>query len=104
MEMTIKIGGKDVRVKATASLPLKYRAYFGRDLFADLSSIPAGVRDMSKIDTSVFYNVAWCMAKTADDKIPEIEKWVDSFEYFNPFNVYNQIMVLLNNTLQTTKN
>ena len=78
MEMTIKIGGKDVRVKATASLPLKYRAYFGRDLFADLSSIPAGVRDMSKIDTSVFYNVAWCMAKTADDKIPEIEKWVDS--------------------------
>ena len=104
MELTVKICGKDVAMKASASLPLKYRAYFGRDLFADLSRVPVGLRDMSKIDTTVFYNIAWCMAKAADNAIPDLEKWVDSFESFNPFNVYNQIIPLINQTLHTEKN
>lgn len=94
MEKTLIIDGKEVRFKSTAAVPLRYKAQFGKDFFAEILKMGAleklGKLDPKKItradleglDFEVFYNIAWTMAKTADPKIPDPITWLDQFEEF----------------------
>lgn len=130
MEKVIAISGQDVRFKATGGLPLRYKTQFGRDLFADMAvleeAIPAEeekalpgkpkrggtvekkaetvIMDMSKLDTELFYNIAWAMAKCADSSIPPVLDWLDRFESFPVFDVFNELQDMLVQSFQVTKN
>ena len=63
MEGTVKIGGHEVKMRASAATPVFYRKKFGRDCIVDLSPFMAG-QEMA--DFSVFENLAYIMAKRAD--------------------------------------
>ncbi len=129
MEKVIAINGQDVRFKATGGLPLRYKTQFGRDLFADMAvleeAIPAeeekalpgkpkrtsaaakekqAAMDMSKLDTELFYNIAWTMAKCADPSIPPVLDWLDGFESFPVFDVFSELQDMLVQSFQVTKN
>jgi hypothetical protein len=104
MEKIIKIADKDVRFKASAALPLRYKSQFGKDFFAEMATMVGADKDFSKIDSEVFYRVIWTLAKCADPSIPPLVEWVESFDEFPVFTIFAEISDLLNVAMKTTKN
>ena len=121
MERTLNIGGAVMRMRASALIPRMYRFKFGRDLVKDMAqlekaykksmSIQEGASDeereearFSILDLTIFENVAWCMAKSADNSIPESpDEWLDSIDgVFSIYEVLPQILELWTDGLATT--
>ena len=90
MEKTIKIDGKDVRLKITAAFPLHFNALTGKDYFSHDSTAYR------------FYDVIWVAAKCADDSIQPVMEWVDSFGSFPVIDIFNEIQELITKTAVTT--
>ena len=114
METTITIDGRDVRFKSTAATPLRYKAQFQSDFFADLMKMHAlsklsldtnemDYEALKHIDFEVFYNIIWAMAKTADKSIPEPLTWLDDFDEFPLFDIIPELQDLIMKNLQTKK-
>lgn len=109
MVKTIEIDGKLVTFKASAALPRIYRVRFHRDLFKDLEKLAENVStnsegestlDLSSLET--FEDIAFLMAKYADDSIPDTaEEWLDGFEIFSIYEVLPEILSLWKLNLQT---
>ena len=117
MEKAINIGGKDVKMKASALIPRMYRFKFGRDILRDMTSLkkafkkrselPEDATDeqkeeaaLSEMDLTIFENVAYIMAKHADPAIPDDpDEWLDGFEMFSIYEVFPEILEMweLNN-------
>lgn len=102
MEKVLNIGGKEVRLKSTAGTMMRYRNNFNRDFIKDLVSLQGKLvnklengAEFEAFDLDMFEKIAWCMAKTYDDNIPNIEKWLDEFETFDIMQVLPEIMDLL---------
>lgn len=102
MEKVIKVGDREVGLKSTASLIYKYHRFFGRDLIKDIIKLQDKLNArMSKeeqfesLDLQMFSELAWTMAKTYDDKIPNIEEWLDQFETFDIMKILPEVMQLL---------
>ncbi len=113
MEKTVTIDGRPVRFKATGGLSYRYKAQFGREVIQDLiaieqatMSIPtattagkkakearelAAAYEMTGQALEMIYNVLWCMAKTADETIPDPQAWLDSFETFNVWDIWGEL-------------
>ena len=121
MERTLNIGGAVMRMRASALIPRMYRFKFGRDLIKDMAqlekaykksmSIQEGASDeereearFSILDLTIFENVAWCMAKCADNSIPDSpDEWLDSINgVFSIYEVLPQILELWTDGLATT--
>lgn len=102
MEKTIKIDGRDVTFKSTGALPKRYKMQFQRDFFTDLISMEGTVKkkgvsveDIRKINFDVFYDIAWTLAKTADNSIPDPLAWLDSFETFPIIEILPELQDML---------
>lgn len=81
MDRVVKIGDKDVTLRATASTIRRYRAKFGRDLLLDLQAFTGGAQTGESLEA--VQNLMYIMAKQANDKIPDdINEWLDQFEVF----------------------
>ena len=111
MEKTITIDNKEVRFKSTASTPLRYKAQFGKDFFADILKM-SSVLDkkkrinedkIDKLDFEVFYNIIWVLAKTADKTIPEPISWLDEFDEFPLFEIIPEIQDLILSSMKVKK-
>ena len=104
MEKIIQIDGKDVKFKATAATLRLYRIKFKRDLMKDLVSLQKTLKG-KKIevpDLELFENIAFIMAKQADNSIPDsVEDWLDNFSVFAIKDVLPAILELWNNNMQT---
>ena len=107
MEKILKISGKDIKMKSTAGTLMRYRNNFGRDLLKDmitlqekLKKVTGGVEQFKIVDLDMFEKIAWCMAKTADNEIPDIEHWLDNFETFDIMEVLPDLMQLLVDNLK----
>lgn len=98
MERTLNIDGRDITFKASAAFPLTYRAYFGRDFFADMDKLT------EEDDRLIFYDVVWVLAKGADPSIPTTIEWFDSFESFPIFETYYQLNDMILKSFATIKN
>lgn len=110
MEKVINIGGKDVKMRASALIPRMYRFKFGRDILRDMTSLkkafkkrselPEDATDeqkeeaaLSEMDLTIFENVAYIMAKHADPAIPDDpDEWLDGFEMFSIYEVFPEIL------------
>lgn len=112
MEKTIKIDGKEVRFRSTAATPLRFKAQFGKDYFAEIIKLnklskfkedKTNYEALENADFEVFYNIIWTLAKTADKNIPEPLTWLDSFEEFPLFEIIPQIQDLITASIQTKK-
>lgn len=102
MEKVLIIGGKEIGMKSTAGTMMRYRNQFNRDFIKDLvrlqeklsNKIDTGA-DFEALDLDIFDKIAWCMAKTYNNDIPDIEHWLDEFETFDIMQVLPDIMGLL---------
>lgn len=121
MEKTVNVGGQAVRMRATALIPRLYRFTVGRDMIADMRTLQKSYQKIlelpenasveeradaqfSVLDLTIFENVAWCMAKQADDTIPDTpDAWLDSIEgIFSIYEVLPEILNLWQDSIQTT--
>lgn len=106
MEKTIVIDGREIPFKATGNTPRLYRMLFHRDIFRDIAKLSG---DMQKAQSEadegsplniasleVFENIAYVMAKQANNDIPDIDKWLDEFNVFSVYNVLPEIIELWN--------
>lgn len=112
MEKTITIDGKKVRLKSTAGTPFRYKAQFGKDMFADIFNLQTLMpllngkvdeMDFSKLDFDVIYNLVWAYAKTADDSISDPLTWLDEFGVFPIYEIMEEIQDILMKSIQTSK-
>lgn len=112
MEKIIKIGSKEVKMRASALIPRLYRFRFKRDIIRDMTSLkraydkatnlPENATEEEKeeaqfsvMDLTIFENVAYIMAKHADDSIPDTpEDWLDELETFSIYTVLPQLLDL----------
>lgn len=112
MEKTILIDEKEVRFKATALTPRIYREKFGRDLLLDLEQLREAMRrvatggsdeQFSVADLTVFENVAFTMARQADQNIPQsVDEWLDGFGMFSIYSILPEIISLWQQNTTTT--
>lgn len=105
MIKTITIDGKEVTFKATGGTMYRYKAQFGREYIADVIELDkCCIRnkkgkiteyDMTKFSLEIMYNLAWVLAKTADDSIPDPQTWLDSFEVFPIKDIFEELKELI---------
>ena len=109
IERTIKISGKDVAFRSSATVPRLYRAKFKRDIFKDLGKLEKSFSQKTdegtKLqidDLEIFENVAYIMAFHADPSIPKtIDEWLDQFDMFSIYEVLTEILELWGENLMT---
>lgn len=109
MEKTIVIDGKNVRLKATGATPLRYKAQFGKDFFAEILRLNKLINSNTKeinfeqIDFEIVYNIVWTMAKTADPEIPDPITWLDGFDTFPIMDIFYEVQDMLIESIQSKK-
>lgn len=108
LEKTVKVCGKDVKFRSSATIPRLYRAKFKRDIFKDLSKLEQSYNKSGKDgsfeidDLEIFENVAYIMAYHADPTIPgTIDEWLDQFEMFSIYEILPEILELWGTNMQT---
>ena len=102
MTKTIGIDGQQVSFRASAAIPRIYRIKFHRDIYKDLAALEKSVgrseEGNSKLDMfslEMFENIAYIMAKHADNSIPDTpEEWLDRFSTFSIYQVLPQLIEL----------
>lgn len=91
MYKVITIENKPIPMKSDGGTARLYRQYFKKDFLTDISNIGKSVKDGKINDgfsSEFIENLAWVMARRADDSIPEIEEWLQGFE--DPFSLMNK--------------
>lgn len=102
MEKTIIIDGRQVTFKSSGALPKRYKMQFGRDYFSDMLAMKSmseeivdGNGEMQSVNFDLFYDIAWTLAKTADNSIPDPVSWLDEFDVFPIADILPQIQELI---------
>lgn len=102
IEKKILMDGKEVLFRTSAALPRLYRQQFGSDVFIDLNNLRNTVKKNKKNDLpadtlSTVENLAYCMAKHADDSVPDkIEDWLAQFSTTAVYMAAQAIMEMWN--------
>ncbi len=100
---TITVDGKEVKFRASATIPRLYRFKFGRDILLDTQCLAeayqAKMNQGKNIDADnlfIFENVAYIMAKHGDpDNVPDSpEAWLDGFNVFSIYDVFPHLIEL----------
>lgn len=117
MDKTIMIDGREVKFRATARTPRLYRMLTNRDMIKDMNFLAKGFSDakdkknedsiMSKLSTEhliIFEDSAFVMAKQADPDLAEktADEWLDTFNMFDIYEIFPQLMDLWNLNTTTT--
>lgn len=106
----IQIDGQKVLFKASAAIPRLYRMKFHRDIYKDLRDLEKSIENQEEQASSmdifsleIFENIAYIMAKHADDSIPSTpEEWLDNFSTFSIYQVLPELIQLWGLNIQTT--
>ena len=131
MTRTVTIDGREVKLRASASIPRLYRIKFRRDIMQDMVTIRAALEKASgKAHTAaceapedgeaqgpaeaespsciplecleMFENVAYLMAKHADPTVPgTVEEWLDGFDTFSIYSVFPVISEMWEDNIKT---
>lgn len=131
MTRTVTIDGREVKLRASASIPRLYRIKFKRDIMQDMVTIRramekasgaaseaanealearAGQRPIQGEKPSciplecleMFENVAYLMAKHADPSVPgTVEEWLDGFDTFSIYAVFPVISQMWEDNIRT---
>lgn len=121
MERTVNVGGKEVKMRASALIPRLYRFKFGRDMISDMRqlqksylkaiTLPKDASDeerqdaqLSVLDLTIFENTAWLMIKHANEDVPDDpDEWLDSIDgVFSIYEIMPTILELWNANQATT--
>ena len=110
MTQTIEIDGQPVKFRASAAIPRIYRMRFHRDIYRDFSALEKslgnqdeGSSNLDLFSLEMFENIAFIMAKHADNSIPDTpEEWLDNFNTFSIYQVLPKLIELWGLNVQTT--
>lgn len=112
MEKTIIIDDKEIRFKSTAATPLRFKAQFGKDYFAEIIKLnklsafkeeKSNYEVLENADFEVFYNIIWTLAKTANKDIPDPITWLDGFDEFPLFEIIPEVQDLIAASIKSKK-
>lgn len=109
MVKKIEIDGKEVAFKASAAIPRIYRLRFRRDIYKDLRELSKAIDEndaenstLDSFSLELFENIAYIMAKHADDSVPDTpEEWLDEFNTFSIYQVLPEIIKLWGLNVET---
>lgn len=108
---TLTIDGKEVKFRASATVPRLYRFKFRRDILVDLQELRkaylANQKDGAEfemVDLEIFENAAYIMAKHGDpDNVPETpEEWLDGFNVFSIYEILPEVLNMWALNMETT--
>lgn len=122
MERSIMVGNSEIKFRASAIIPRRYRFKFGRDMISDMNQLCKNFKkasavlkedatdeekkeaQLSVMDLTIFENVAYILAKQADPSLPDTpDEWLDSIDgVFSIYQILPAIMELWNESLKTT--
>ncbi|MFT8813216.1 hypothetical protein [Oenococcus sp.] len=133
MEAEIEIAGKKVHIKSSGVSPILYKTAFGQDYFNDIAHIyevlatvpgPQDFKDKNNPDAvqaalnyqaglgmaviksgiaMTMIDFLWVYAKNYDDKIPQLEEWLKSFDDMPINDFFDELMTFIDHSLQTKK-
>ena len=108
MDAKITISGREIPVRKTGGTVLRYKRQFGREFLQDMQKIlvlrskltPETTAEQKaeivlSTETEWMYDILFIMAQQADPSITDELDWLDSFDDFNVWSVFDQIMPLL---------
>ena len=103
MEIAVSAAGKVFKLKASALTPRLYRAKFGRDLLVDIGATVAGeVPEGFPPALEIYENIAYIMAKQADDSIGDVAQWLDCLDLRTVYELIPSIVNLWAANIATT--
>ncbi|WP_342546129.1 hypothetical protein [Lysinibacillus sp. FSL K6-4013] len=104
-EKSININGKEVKFKITGGTPVHYLSLFGKDFLAEFIALEKDMNAGTLTDFMPFYRIAWLMAKKADESIPQLDEWLDSFEDgFPVIDLLQELMPLIQANFKSNLN
>ncbi len=81
MDTTVVIGGKEMKLRANALLPRKYRHFFNRDLFSDMKKLQSKTAEGEDFDGELLENMTWLMLREAGEPVGDTpEEWLASID------------------------
>lgn len=83
MRKVVTIDEKQIPLQSDGGTLRRYRRFFNRDFLTDISALSGFIKTGkgSGLDIgTITENVAWVLAKRADDTIPDIDEWLESFD------------------------
>ena len=108
MDAKIRIADREVPVRKTGGTVLRYKRQFGREFLTDLQKIlvlrssltpDMTSEEKAKIvlsaETEWMYDILFIMAQQADPTMTDELEWLDRFDDFNVWQVFDQVMPLL---------
>ncbi len=97
MEKTVKIDGKEIKLRSDAAIGLLYEASFGVGYEQDFKKAE------ETSSTLFFYRMLWALAKTADESIPELNKWLKGFETIEFDELAEEVTTLFVSSIMSKK-
>lgn len=98
MEKTIKLGDKEILLKATAMNLLIYEEQFGEDMFKAKAELLGAVGKegimLDRIPSVTILKMIWTMARTGDPEIPSFREWIASLDELPMVELYNDCLSL----------
>lgn len=121
MRKTIKIDkNTEIKINTSWNWAYIYQEYFGHDIIPDL--VPAidafmhtftGIVNGDEIDEDGFdlygleittmTNLIWALAKNADDNIPDVRQWLDTFDVFPLDIIVPEVVEVLASSMMSRK-
>ena len=103
MFKVIKIENKNVPMKSNGGTAVLYSRFFNRNLLSDIFNL-SKIEEGAEIESNVIEQIAWTLAKTADDSIPDYMDWLSQFE--SPMSIYESakdIFSLVTSDIKSTQ-
>ena len=123
MRRTIKVDKKqEIKINTSWNWAYIYQDYFGHDIIPDLVPLidtfidtftgllngdevdEEGVSDkLYGMEITTVTNVIWALAKNADDDIPDVREWLDTFDTFPLDIILPEVLEALAGSMVSTK-
>ena len=68
--------GKKLKIKSAPWSLVVYEDQFGRDLSMDFQTTSVEFAKTGCVDMATFMRILWCLARTADQDLPDYEAWM----------------------------
>ncbi len=120
MEKILTIDSRQVKFKSTGGFLLRYKMQFGRDAIGDLLKLEKAVSKIKEsekkkgkrkeidakvfdaLDLTIFFNLIWVLAKTAEPKILPPMDWLDTFDEFPIWDIIPELEDMLMSTIKSS--
>jgi len=96
-EVTVKLGGQDVKISSSGYLVVLYADLFGSNVFEDFGRIVKSVAETQQIpysEMTTLFKLAYAMAKHSDSELMPYEDWLRAIDVYDIPNIANEIIDL----------